>query len=246
MDPDMKTQVMEVEIETPEKKVEKQQRERTFAVALHEAQRLIGFVGKDSTNSHNRYKYTSAEHMIDSCRGILHDCGLVLEPTEVLHTIHECTRVVGDSLETVQQMIVGCGFRATEIISGENREYVIEVPVSDRKGTPYDKASLASQTTALNYLLRNLLLVPRVDEEVCAREDEKHDKDRDAIIKAVQKAMQELGSDFAEEVFAHYTEETGRECGHAKDLTNEQLKVVLNRAEIRKQQFIDEAKEDSK
>jgi len=244
----MKTQIMEVE-EVGEE-AEKKPRERTFAIAIHEAQRLIGFVGKDSINTHNRYKYTSAEHMIDSCRGILHDCGLVLEPTEVLHTIHECTRVVGNSLETVQQMIVGCGFRATEIVSGESREYVIEVPVCDRKGTPYDKASLASQTTALNYLLRNLLLVPRVDEEVCAREDEKHDKDRDAIIKAVQKAMQELGSDFAEEVFAHYTEETGRECGHAKDLTNEQLKVVLHRAEIRKQKLVDEAlenlKEDSK
>ena len=243
MDPDMKTQVMEVEIETPEKKVEKQQRERTYAVALHEAQRLIGFVGKDSTNSHNRYKYTSAEHMIDSCRGILHDCGLVLEPTEVLHTIHECTRVVGDSLETVQQMIVGCGFRATEIISGENREYVIEVPVSDRKGTPYDKASLASQTTALNYLLRNLLLVPRVDEEVCAREDVAdqkvtHDKDRDAAIEAVQKEMQQLGAVWAEEVFGHYN------CEDAKDLTNEQLKIVLDRAKVKKQQFIDEAKED--
>jgi len=132
---------------------------RTYAIALHEAQTWVKSIGKDSRNDYNKFNYTSAEHMIEETRGVLHDCGLVVEPTETMHLVVD------------GQLMVGCGFRVTEIFTGEFSEKVIEVPVCERKGTPNDKASLGSQTTALNYFLRNLLMIPRVEEEVCAKKD---------------------------------------------------------------------------
>jgi|TARA_R110000824_G_scaffold190006_2_gene371392 hypothetical protein len=132
---------------------------RSYAVALHQAQMQVKSIGKDSRNDFNKFNYTSAEHMIAETRAVLHDCGLVVEPTETMHSM------VGS------QLMVGRGFRVTEITTGDSHEYVVEIPVCERKGTPYDKASLGSQTTALNYFLRDLLLIPRVEEEVCAKND---------------------------------------------------------------------------
>jgi hypothetical protein len=145
---------------TTKKTTSKPKPKRSFATALHDAQQRVKSIGKDSRNDYNKFNYTSAEHMIAETRGVLHDCGIVVEPTSTMH------------IEVGGQLIVGCGFRATEVVSGESNEYVVEVPVCERKGTPNDKASLGSQTTALNYFLRNLLMIPRVEEEVCVKEDD--------------------------------------------------------------------------
>jgi len=44
-------------------------------------------------------------------------------------------------------------------------EETLEFPAIVRKGTPHDKAVAAALTTSLSYWLRDVLLLPRMDNE---------------------------------------------------------------------------------
>ena len=128
--------------------------------ALLDAQLMIHSIGKDGANKFHGYDYTSAEHMLAETRPVLLDCGIVVRAGKKW----QYERPNG-GLQACMEVIV------SHPDSGEKIEETVELPACPGKGRPEDKAVLASETTLLNYYLRGLLLIPRVDVEVCSRDD---------------------------------------------------------------------------
>jgi len=135
-------------------------KKKTWGMALLQAQRDILNVSKDSTNEYQRFDYTSAEHMIGEAKKVLNENGLIVFEKEV------ATEVEGSGL-----MLIKTVFVVSHPESGDEREFTRDLPACPGKGRPEDKAALGSGTTSLSYFLRGLLLIPRVDEEVCSRDD---------------------------------------------------------------------------
>ena len=127
--------------------------------ALLEAQRLIRGVRKGSRNDYHRYNYASAEDMIAESRKVLLAAGLVA-PRESWSLAHR------DSV-----WIITSTMRIAHPVSGESRLVTTEYPIVPEKGRPLDKAANASLSTSYAYWLRDLLQIPRVETEVCARDD---------------------------------------------------------------------------
>lgn len=121
-------------------------------------------VAKDARNEFHRYNYTSAEAIYREVRAALHAHGLALVP--VASTLR------GDA---EKGYVVDLTFELTHAEGGSmtlSRSW----PVIPDRGRPLDKAVAGALTTALSYLGRDLLLLPRVDEEVDKREDRPHEK----------------------------------------------------------------------
>ena len=123
----------------------------TLAGALLVAQSSIDGVGKDARNSFHKYAYTSAEGMISACREALHGAGLTLQRS-------------GWSLSQ-DGMTVSSMFILRHASSGQQESYEVPWLVVVEKGKPIDKALAGALTTSLGYLLRDLLLLPREDED---------------------------------------------------------------------------------
>lgn len=135
----------------------------TIAQALHSAQGLITSVGKDSTNQFHKYEYVSAEAMITASSKALGDCGLSLTRSWTLQ------------FTDTQIPVVLSTFTLTHA-DGETREFP-PCPwfIVEGQGRPIDKALAGALTTSLSYFLRDLLMIPRVDEnEVDKRDDSNH------------------------------------------------------------------------
>jgi len=134
----------------------------TWSMALLQAQRAIGSVSKDSTNEYQKFDYTSAEHMVEEAKVVLNNNGLIVYEKEQETKVEESGLILVNTVFVVEHPE-----------SGESREMKRDLPSCPGKGRPEDKAVLGSGTTLLSYFLRGLLLIPRVDEEVCARDDSK-------------------------------------------------------------------------
>ena len=109
--------------------------------ALLNAQRSVAGVEKNARNDFAKYDYVSADGMVGQLRNALLDNGLVFSRTSW-----------------------GIVFDLTHVESGETQRYEAAMPIVETKGRPADKAVLGALTTCLSYVLRDLLLVPRVDE----------------------------------------------------------------------------------
>jgi hypothetical protein len=135
-----------------------------LGAALLKAQGAIQNVAKGSENVYHKYAYTSADDMVAAAREALHSGGL---------TVHvERHELLAD---LVPEMVVVRTTFALMHQSGESRSYVFELPAIADKGRPLDKAILGAKTTSLAYFLRDLLQIPRVDEnEVDRRDDRDH------------------------------------------------------------------------
>jgi len=126
-----------------------------LAAALCQAQGEVGGVQKGSQNTHQRFNYTSIEEMVVATRGPLRRAGLVVLPT--------AHRVEGEVLVTEWVLAH---------TSGESMPLRYDMPIVPGKGRPMDKAASASASQALNYLLRDLLLLPRGEaEDIDGRDD---------------------------------------------------------------------------
>lgn len=126
-----------------------------LAAALCQAQGEVGGVQKGSQNAHQRFNYTSIEEMVVATRGPLRRAGLVVLPT--------AHRVEGEVLVTEWLLAH---------TSGESMPLRYDMPIVPGKGRPMDKAASASASQALNYLLRDLLLLPRGErEDIDGRDD---------------------------------------------------------------------------
>lgn len=130
------------------------------------AQQAVQAVGKASRNDYSGYNYASAEDMITASREVLHANGIVVT--------RNGWRIVDTSMLNASDKPVNA-VEAMYIVAHESGSHVAcvtQYPICTKKGTPEDKALNASLTTGLSYFLRDLLLIPRCDEEV----DRRHDK----------------------------------------------------------------------
>lgn len=141
---------------------------------LRLAQQSIAGVVKDGHNGFAKYDYVSAEALIRDSRAALHSAGLVLVPVSLGIVGEGEERRLDASWEVRDDegavVPVGCAW-----------------PVVVEKGRPLDKAIAVARTASLGYLLRDLLLLPRV-----AHEDELdwsgHDEARAGLEKLSDKA----------------------------------------------------------
>jgi hypothetical protein len=141
--------------------------------ALIAAQRDLKAVHKGSENAFHRYRYASAEDMITACRQALHANGLSARRVRWTTESSETHFWLVSSYELAHE-------------SGEVEHYPMATkwPFAEEKGRPLDKALSGAATSSLGYWLRDLLLVPRDDEEMDKRDDRAHDPEVLGIARA--------------------------------------------------------------
>lgn len=127
-----------------------------LAKALATAQQKCRAVEKDAYNTFHRYHYASAEAIIAQAKDALAESGLALLPVE--QTLSGFAREGEGRFELVRRF---CLLHS----SGEWMPISCAWPVCPEKGRPLDKATAIAATLSLSYLLRDLLLMPRVDPE---------------------------------------------------------------------------------
>lgn len=133
--------------------------------ALVHAQTKAQAVAKDSRNEFHRYAYASTEAIIEEARVALSAAGLALFPGR--------WALVAD----------GAGNTTVKVeyhlahTSGESQHLEVEMPVVPEKGRPIDKALATALTCSMGYLLRGLLLLPRVDP--ATEMDKRDDRDKE-------------------------------------------------------------------
>lgn len=131
-------------------------------------------VEKGSQNTFHRYKYASAEAIIEEARVPLASEGLA-------------TSLLAYTLTPAHDASYFADLNATYILthsSGQERTYTSVTPVIVEKGRPADKAVATALTYSLGYFLRGLLLLPRVDEghDVDKRDDRDKPKARNGNV----------------------------------------------------------------
>lgn len=134
---------------------------KTVHEALLSAQQALEGIDKNGRNEFHNYDYVTAESMISECRAVLHQAGLILTAGDVeLIPCAEDTMIV----------------RATHTIAlggAESVSIVRDWPAVLSKGRPMDKAVAGALTAGLSYTLRDLLLIPRGDEDGVGLNDTK-------------------------------------------------------------------------
>lgn len=133
----------------------------TLIEALAKAQRKVRPVLKAEKNEHHRFKYASADAVMEAAREALHAAGLTLEAYEQ------------EVLQAGPLVLLVMSFRLLHPASGEAREYPRwQLPACESKGRPIDKAVLGAMTELRGYFLQHLLLVSRADSlDVSGRAD---------------------------------------------------------------------------
>jgi hypothetical protein len=146
----------------------------SIGLALIKAQQAISAVGKDAVNQHHKYAYTSAEGMLSACRAALHTAGLAFARIGWTVELRDGQPFV------LSTYIVTLGLGEPMTLGP------VPWPIIEDKGRPFDKALAGALTTSQSYMLRDLLLVPREDEqEVDRRDDRAHDPELMGIRGAV-------------------------------------------------------------
>lgn len=135
--------------------------------ALVEAQKACSAVAKSGTNAFHRYRYATAEDIIEEARGALNANGLAVVTSSwdmLPDTLTSATPSLGVNYWLVHN-------------SGESMLFATVVPMVPDKGRPLDKAQATALTYGLAYFLRGLLLLPRSDEgkEKGHQPDERND-----------------------------------------------------------------------
>jgi hypothetical protein len=135
-----------------------------LAGALARAIAACQSVPKDDRNEYHRYQYASADRIIAEGRKALAAAELALVPMEA--SLHGSDRSGQDRFELARTFVLIHS-------SGESIPLRVVWPVCVEKGRPLDKATAAADTLSLSYLLRDLLLMDRVDpsDDVSHRED---------------------------------------------------------------------------
>jgi hypothetical protein len=136
---------------------------KTLASALLAAQKALPSVGKDSQFKGGTYgyAYTSSETMIAACREVLHGAGLTLRRAGWKFD----GTPEGGGLVTSQFILTHAG-------TGESVTDEVAWVAVPRGQQPIDKAMAGALTASMGYYLRDLLLVPREDENEMDRQDD--------------------------------------------------------------------------
>lgn len=138
------------------------------APCLLAAQMAVSGVHKASRNDFGGYMYASAEDMIIESRKVLHDNGLLVMRKSWV--IDQNRAIDADGTLADGKPVVSATYILAHT-SGATITCETDYPIVVGKGRPEDKALNAALTTALSYFLRDLLLIPRCDEEVDKRPD---------------------------------------------------------------------------
>src|SRR5262245_6361378 len=135
-----------------------------LAGALARAQQRCRPAPHDRRNTFHGYDYSSAESVIETARQALAESGLALLP--VRQSLVGWEREGENRFELERQFVL---LHA----SGETCPVVVNWPVVPDKGRPLDKAVASAATTSLAYLLRDMLMMARVDpaDDLAGRED---------------------------------------------------------------------------
>lgn len=147
-----------------------------LCAALVKAQATARAVGKDKENVFHRYRYASAEAVIEESRTALSAAELAL--------LTLSWGLLGDRMERIEKtkngerLVVVAGrvdvyYRLVHA-SGQYLDLHSSTPVITENGRPEDKAELTALTANLSYMLRGLLLLPRdadADASIDARDD---------------------------------------------------------------------------
>jgi len=141
-------------------------RERAgWCAALVSAQKQMKPVTKDSTNAFHRYQYASAEDVITAARVALNGAGLALVRSWRIES-----NEMGIWLHSHFQLVFEGSPMPIDLGNSTNA-----FPIIEDKGRPLDKALAGALTTSLAYYLRDLLLIPKQDEnQVDKRDDTRH------------------------------------------------------------------------
>ena len=118
----------------------------TLSQALARAQASADRIAKDSTNQFARFDYTSAESMMEMWTKIGEAQGLILYPAELS---------IDDGNLRTRWILEHADSEAT-------RQIQMDWPIVEAKGKPRDKAVASARTSSLGYLIRDLLIAPRV------------------------------------------------------------------------------------
>ena len=135
-----------------------------LADALDKARARCKAAHKDSTNTFHKYKYASAESILDEAKAALEGTGVALIP------VRNELQVKGSG----PNALLNCHrWMLLTHASGEAVPVEFDWPVIPDRGRPTDKAYASALTTGLAYYLRDLLAMPRVDPEddIAGRED---------------------------------------------------------------------------
>lgn len=115
--------------------------------------------------------------MLTKTRGTLLECGVFVHRSDAEMV------VVGPLL------VMRSRWSVMDLETGYFEELVLDIPIVERKGMPADKAALAATTTGITYFLRDLLMLPRGDEdEIDAADDGRFEP----LDRAVAAAAREL------------------------------------------------------
>lgn len=196
--------------------------------ALLSAQKAVSNVGKDSKNSFANYDYTSAEAMITQCRKALHKSGLAF------------ARLRWEMKGNEFGISVISQYSLTHAESGETLEMVNEMIVPPNQ-KQLDKAVLAALTTGLNYTLRDMLMIPRCENEQPEVDSMPAPKPQAAPVSkpvvnnkgllsalALVFGMKDNAAEYELALLGHAAKKYKKEFKSADELPNEYIKQVLD------------------
>jgi len=150
-----KTKDLSIDIEN----ARSQYKHLTWESALVAAQLKMKGVAKDSTNTFHQFKYASADDVIAASRVALNGEGLAVVRSWKI-TVNELGVWVDSDFVLVHEGGTTTTFSACSF------------PALEGKGRPLDRAIAISLTSSLGYFLRDLLLIPKPDDESMDRRDD--------------------------------------------------------------------------
>lgn len=130
--------------------------------AIFAAQKAAKALEKDARNDFGQYDYVSTEAMIAAAKSLLSSVGLSVIPL--------CTEIRRDTGNEEEPLRILHRKYLVATDDGSSLLMDQEWAIVPGKGRPWDKAVASAATTSLNYFLRDLLQIPRVD----ARDDMDH------------------------------------------------------------------------
>ena len=208
---------------------------KALTAALIEAQQAIRSVGKDAKNDFAKYDYVSAETMIAECRRALHASGLLFCRT------HWDLKQPMEGVTTMAS-----SYLLSHPESGDEMKMTSEMVVPPNQ-KQLDKAVLAALTTSLNYMLRDLLLIPRADEPeidnlpepVVAKKKPEAPKKQSVGDTVLQSALALViggkadPDDYEAALFRHASDKYDREFRSVDQLPDEYVKRVVEAHDIK-------------
>lgn len=150
-------------------------RPNPLAKRLIEAQKAIVSVAREGHNAHHNYAYATSEAIIKAAREALNGAGLsVIRESIRVRDMQQPQPIPGATAydrnarkEVPAWTDAICIIESTFLLSGEegSLRFMSHHAAVPERGRPWDKAIAAASTTSLAYALRDLLLIPRADDE---------------------------------------------------------------------------------